>query len=282
MMTPLRIDDQDPSIVYSPGQWKKAGSVNEYEGTTMETLASGATSQLQFTGTSIAVFGTIPKRLYGIQGNPNSTYSLDGQFVYQFAPSREDDTQYNVTFYQSNTLPLGNHTLLVTSLGNELTFYLDYFQINGDPSTTGSLISTSLLSTPTTTLSPTPAAASQLTPSTNSTGISAVSSSNDTLIGPIVGGILGGFTLLAAVLACLVMYVRRRRRRKPDMSVDSMHQVIASKYSQNGNIYTNGEFYLTPIPPSIPPAYTAHDDMKPYANAPTGDVSRGYQWSEKV
>ncbi|TFK37821.1 hypothetical protein BDQ12DRAFT_666725 [Crucibulum laeve] len=180
MTTPLRIDDRDSSIVYSPSDWIGiAGSEKEFDLTLMEALGKGATSQLQFTvptlGTSIAVFGTILASDSNIQGNPLSTYSIDDQLVTTFAPSEETFRQHNVLFYRSATLPQGIHILLVTSLGNKSTFYVDYFEVTGDSSTTGSPISTSLLSTPTMTSSSTPAATSPLTLSTSSTSSSSLS-----------------------------------------------------------------------------------------------------------
>ncbi|TFK35389.1 hypothetical protein BDQ12DRAFT_726135 [Crucibulum laeve] len=226
MTTLLRIDDRDPSIVYSPDQWRGAGTVGDFDGTSMETLASGATSQLHFTGTSIAVFGSILGINNQIQGNPISTYSIDGKLVHQFAPSRENDLQVNVIFYQSDTLPQGNHTLLVTSLGDQGTFYLDYFEVTSDSSITGSPILTSLLSTATKTLSPTPAAVSQPTLSPNSASIPNGSSSKKVSIGPIVGGMLGGLVLLVIILTCLMIAVRwRRRRHQPYCSADFLRQM---------------------------------------------------------
>ncbi|TFK37818.1 hypothetical protein BDQ12DRAFT_666723 [Crucibulum laeve] len=191
MTTPLKIDDQDPSIVYSPTQWKRAGRAIEFDGTTMEALVSGATSQLQFTGTSIAVFGTIPGTVSGTPRSPHSIYSIDGQLVHDFAPSMETDPQFNLPFYQSDTLPIGDHTFLVTSLGEIFTFYLDYFEVTGDSSQTA--------------LSLTTTTTSQVTLSTYSSNISPDSSSKGISTGPIVGGILGGLALLATVLICLIM-----------------------------------------------------------------------------
>ncbi|PPQ76284.1 hypothetical protein CVT26_009679 [Gymnopilus dilepis] len=141
------IDDQDPTVNYS-GAWGKAGGPNELDGTTTWTHASGATATLHFSGTGISVFGTIPN--IGRGTSPSSSYSIDGSTSGSFTGTQRSDVQYKVVFFQSSTLSAGDHTLVVTNVGNATgLLYIDFFQIvENDPSTPSPGTTVTVTSTP--------------------------------------------------------------------------------------------------------------------------------------
>ena len=99
-------------------------------------------------GTGISVFGTIPN--IGRGTSPSSSYSVDGSTSGSFTGTQRSDVQYKVVFFQSSTLSAGDHTLVVTNVGNATgLLYIDFFQIvENDPSTTSPGTTVTVTSTP--------------------------------------------------------------------------------------------------------------------------------------
>ncbi|KAM5546328.1 hypothetical protein V8D89_000454 [Ganoderma adspersum] len=123
----ITVDDGDPSIEYH-GAWTHDPWGNQsvnYGSSVTFTNSSGSTATYRFQGTAIAVFGT-----FEMSGtfNVHSSYSIDGGAPTDFVPA---DTfvsfQYNQKFFQSDTLPDEEHTLVITNLGEE--FWLDYLVV---------------------------------------------------------------------------------------------------------------------------------------------------------
>ncbi|KAF9531469.1 hypothetical protein CPB83DRAFT_904577 [Crepidotus variabilis] len=170
------IDDQDLSRINYKGEWVRGGNSRELDGTVASSTRVGDSFVVSFYGNAIAVYGTIDDSSAGVQSN----YSIDGADP-QTATSQggAGDTP-NQQFWKSPTLTLGQHALDVTMVKvnkdpqepTEGTIWFDYFAVT-DP-----------------TIRP-------LKRKVN--------------VGAVVGGLIGGFALLA--LLVLLFFWRRRKRR---------------------------------------------------------------------
>jgi hypothetical protein len=87
-------------------------------------------------GTSVEVYGTID--IAGDPNNPNdpvSTYSIDGTTATRYVGERSQRiVQYRKLFFQSPKLEAGEHTLVITSTGDQGRLILDYVQFVPIPS----------------------------------------------------------------------------------------------------------------------------------------------------
>ncbi|KDR69934.1 hypothetical protein GALMADRAFT_230300 [Galerina marginata CBS 339.88] len=129
-MAILKLDDRDSSIVYL-SRWHHGGVKAEFDKTTTYNGDPGSTAKLTFDGTSVAVFGTIsPKKSDSIA--PISSYSIDGAAPVEFKAAQTPDTQYSQQFFQSPTLPAGQHTLIITNKLHSDPTFLDFFLVDGN------------------------------------------------------------------------------------------------------------------------------------------------------
>src|SRR6266568_5013635 len=77
-------------------------------------------------GIRIAVYGTTRPPASGTD-SPQSSYTIDGSGLVTYTSPQDGNVQYKQLFYESPTLPNGQHTLTVTSLRDSDDFFLDYF-----------------------------------------------------------------------------------------------------------------------------------------------------------
>ncbi|KAG6907027.1 hypothetical protein DXG01_010862 [Tephrocybe rancida] len=169
--------------------------------TTHGTEGLGATATLRFSGTGIAVYGTIPNSTV----SRVSAYTLDGSSPVTVTRSNRGDTPlYQQLFYQSPRLKDGNHTLIVTAVSGASTFYLDYFRINSTSSQETNAF-------PSSSLSIFPASAS----GAPTTLPQATSASSGGHAGAIAGGVIGALVFIALAVAAFLWYRRRRAMRAP-------------------------------------------------------------------
>ncbi|KAF9565105.1 hypothetical protein CPC08DRAFT_748101 [Agrocybe pediades] len=176
-----KIDDRDPSVIRSPGDWSNGGNGKEYLGTTTRTNRLGASLRIPFTGTKILIYGTIDSAELG--QTPTSLFSVDDGRATQFVGTQFADAQnYQQKFYESPDLDLGAHNLLITvssAPSVKASFTFDWAEIYNedvadadvsDPpdssSSSESVTSTSPVPTPTTT---SPESTEDSQPSTSST-----------------------------------------------------------------------------------------------------------------
>ncbi|KIM44373.1 hypothetical protein M413DRAFT_442367 [Hebeloma cylindrosporum] len=105
------ISNTDSAINYDSG-WKTLGGA-----LSMMAPAAGAVMSLSFYGTGITWFGYIPVELP--HGSTSAQYALDGGSPTTFTVpgSFGGVSQYSQLIFQTGTLPLGSHTLRVTSQG---------------------------------------------------------------------------------------------------------------------------------------------------------------------
>ncbi|KIK56889.1 hypothetical protein GYMLUDRAFT_776155 [Collybiopsis luxurians FD-317 M1] len=193
------VDDTDVArIRYSDGWFTSGTEGLECNGTThgsAHQAGTQTTATFDFEGVGVQVFGTI-----GPGGIPTSTYQVDDLpvFTFTFNSNTGTNTNYRVQFYTSPFLEAGNHTLVISSIGEGSSqMFLDYIIYNPVPSA-----STSTL--PSLTSSTASATAAALSSSSTSTSVSA---------GALAGGIVGG-TFLGLVLGILLAYMILRRRQK--------------------------------------------------------------------
>ncbi|CDO77247.1 hypothetical protein BN946_scf184747.g60 [Trametes cinnabarina] len=128
------VDDTDPSIVYSGGDWitsARSGpsSVSGvFDGTLHGAQTEGITATFKFTGSEVGVIGT--SGWTDKYGWPAVDFSIDGvqQDTSTFPPGISATTLFtNVTFFDSPVSPEA-HILTITNLNGTApnTFWFDY------------------------------------------------------------------------------------------------------------------------------------------------------------
>ncbi|KAJ3575811.1 hypothetical protein NP233_g848 [Leucocoprinus birnbaumii] len=226
----LYIDDRDPAITYSSIMPIATGHVwlpfhgagEEFMQTTTHANLTGSSAHIVFTGSDISVFGSVSPASAGLS-DPLTHYILDSNPPFPFRPVPNNDTQYNVTFYQSPTnLTSGLHTLQIVlqSVGN---YWLDYMVIDGSPSALSAVVNESITTplvfqstsistmlnqyTLTTMLPTSSALASTLGASTDVSG--------ELIASAVLGGILG-FVLLCGLVVAIYRWKSSNRIRDPE------------------------------------------------------------------
>ena len=190
----LRIDDFNHTIKYS-GAWTDEKNIlddvsSNWDSTLHYSNISGAKATINFTGeldnllmpptgfhahrllgTSIAVYGSFhPPGRY----NMVSQYSIDGQLPYTFTPNPTVLVAiHRSLFYSSPQLPYGEHTLVVTNLGEQL--FLDFFEVQDEMRS----ISSSAPSAASNTVTPTGTTTSVQPATTNVLGTSETQNMSD-------------------------------------------------------------------------------------------------------
>ena len=157
----VTIDDADSTIEYH-GFWIPNPGVpdtpmNNYGGTLTFSNASGSTATVSFTGepsrcdaglrhrvltaavraileldgagSKVAVYGAYNVGTFDM----NAHFTIDdGEPTGWFPPSTNTQWQYRRQYFQSAEIPNGEHTLVITNLGDQ--FWLDFIQVEVDPS----------------------------------------------------------------------------------------------------------------------------------------------------
>ncbi|KAF9468701.1 hypothetical protein BDZ94DRAFT_1232248 [Collybia nuda] len=118
------VDDRDPAIQYI-GRWSPQGVSEEYNSTVHAPLEDGAQAVFKFTGTSIAVYGTLRSpHTPGI-----ATYSVDGGHSTTIRGPITSMVLFRQKLYQSPQLGNGGHILTITPTSEGGGYFLDYFII---------------------------------------------------------------------------------------------------------------------------------------------------------
>ncbi|EIW52010.1 uncharacterized protein TRAVEDRAFT_24728 [Trametes versicolor FP-101664 SS1] len=138
--TLLVVDDSDSLLIKYRGPWQSSPSSLftdpeqlNYLGTLTYSNLSGAVANFMFSGTSVSVYGALfPVGTF----NRTSLYSIDGQNTTLYAPPRTiSSEQHRVLFYNSGTLPFGQHTLTIENVGVE--YWFDFIKADGVDPTIG-------------------------------------------------------------------------------------------------------------------------------------------------
>lgn len=215
------VDNEDPSITYK-GSWSRsiaefdAGSLPDgfpYHNSTQRSSTPGDIFTFQFSGTSATIYGIMD---WNSTGTLSAAYTLDNVTtpqIYTISKSspeylNNDGQQSNFLFYSFDSIPAGNHTLVVniTACVNQ-TFIFDYLTYTPSFS--------SLATMP------------NLTTQTSSASSTTSSPSTPLPIGGIVGGVLGGLALLFAI-AAIILLMRRKRSRKQKNDAVPAHATVES------------------------------------------------------
>jgi len=213
------LDDSDPSIQYSIGDWSPGGVDQEFKSTTHGTTAANAFATIPFSGTYIEVYGTIAPQGVG-HPDPITTYTIDKGSSTSFAPvtTNTSATLHQFRFFASPTLPDGNHTLVVQSTVQGGQIWLDFFEFTPSPVTT----------TTTVTVTTTPTGSSSNGAADND-NIGSASTKSSLQVGAIVGAALG--SVAVTLLFCFILFFcwkRQRYGRDHDTRSQFMNESVTS------------------------------------------------------
>ncbi|KAH9484755.1 hypothetical protein JR316_0001655 [Psilocybe cubensis] len=143
----IRLDDRDPSIIYSNATWASAGNGYEYMRTTSRSNRVGAYMRIPFNGTKIAIYGTIDSSTIGTL--PQSLITIDDARGFIFLADQTAEVQYQQKFWESGNLPPGPHLLTVniisgSSMKAAFTFdYVEYYPVDLNSNLTSASTSSS-------------------------------------------------------------------------------------------------------------------------------------------
>ncbi|KAH9852384.1 hypothetical protein C2E23DRAFT_730912 [Lenzites betulinus] len=186
------INENDGVLKYGPGWVLTSGDPNGESLTSHSTTVNGSTVDMDFSGTSIVVFGTV-QQSNNSSPPPNASYSIDGRPAFDFTLPASAMCIPNQQFFHSPPLHPGQHNLTITISTTGTPYVLDYLWV----------------------CSPSPSTSA---PQHNSSHIDAV------IVGSVLGGVIFLFGLAAAVWFC----IRRRRRARKNLR---MLQISASPVS---------------------------------------------------
>ncbi|RPD67557.1 hypothetical protein L226DRAFT_566248 [Lentinus tigrinus ALCF2SS1-7] len=199
MSSSLIIDDNDPSVQYTP-LWDLAegpGYGRSYNLTLHSVRDAGQSVAVAFRGTGIQV--VIMREPTSVAGYPVTVYYIDGTYIASidtpFVP--DGRSQSNVTVFTKRDLTQGAHVLNITNMNGTRpsTFWLDYFLVDASSAA----------------LNPSSSSTSSSTGMPAATSTSESGTAPSERIAAIAGGVAGALVvIIAAVLGCLW---RRRRRR---------------------------------------------------------------------
>ncbi|KAG6920217.1 hypothetical protein DXG01_004986 [Tephrocybe rancida] len=183
----VQISHTDAALNYSSTGWSELGG-------RASTNVAGSQMQFTFIGKSISWVGYIPVELgkapangtYAVDGGPPIPYRLSG------LDSSATSSVYYQTFFTTQDLSQGPHTILVTHNGNS----------NQTPLTLEYLLVTNSSSTSSQTITPTP----------KPTVATATGSS--TPIGAIVGVVVGVIVLVTTITAFFLLCKRKRSHQR--------------------------------------------------------------------
>ncbi|KAG6880141.1 hypothetical protein C0992_005225 [Termitomyces sp. T32_za158] len=188
-------------------------SWRELGGTANMTTRIGSTMQFKFVGTGLTWVGFIPTELP--HSESKASYSIDGgdptSFVLKGLPSDATTTVYNQEFFTTPNLPLGDHTIIVTYDGSDTPLTLDYLVVTHAPLLVTTNLNVSSTAVPTTGATFTSSQASSISsPTVPSVSTPSPTPHSNTLIGPIIGGVIGGLVTIAILLFAFWWWHRRR------------------------------------------------------------------------
>ncbi|KAI9062133.1 hypothetical protein FKP32DRAFT_1574800 [Trametes sanguinea] len=181
------VNENDGRLKYGPG-WTLATSdpFGEHR-TSHSTTVNGSSVVVDFNGTSIVVFGTVPQS-NATFAPPSASYSIDGHRPIELSLPTASICIPNQQFFRSPELPPGAHNLTINVITPNATSYtLDYLYF----------------------------CTNQPARSSNSTSAETKAVAKDKfsrLDGIILGSVLGGVVFLLGIAALVWYFVRQRKR----------------------------------------------------------------------
>ncbi|KAG6850864.1 hypothetical protein H0H93_007482 [Arthromyces matolae] len=221
----VRIDHTDPGLNYSSTGWSDLGG-------NAATSVAGSQVYFNFIGKGLSWVGYVPIE-FG-KASANGTYSVDGGSPTSFQLSGIDSSApnslYYQTFFTTQDLAQGPHTIVVTYNGNN--------GISGQiPLTLDFLLVTNATSAPSAT-SASPVSSTSTPAALNSSAKAATVLP----VGAIVGIVVGVVLLITAMIVLFLLYTRRIRRlnskpraydlTEPEISGFDPFQHPASPYTE--------------------------------------------------
>ncbi|KAF8987855.1 hypothetical protein BDQ17DRAFT_1435373 [Cyathus striatus] len=190
MTSLIRVDDRDPSIVYSENGWARGGdSGTEYNGTTTYPNATGAMATFHFIGTSVSLYGTLAPKSSAVKVH----YTIDETVSHTTNYSSYLSNAYQILLFEQWNLATSNHSLVITMLPDSVfDYYLDYLEYTPIESS----ITTMCPSTPTVTVSSSPEAS--------------VSSGHSSSNNAVILAALLGLVAIDMFILLIVLYIKRR------------------------------------------------------------------------
>ncbi|KAF8991569.1 hypothetical protein BDQ17DRAFT_1432989 [Cyathus striatus] len=125
MTSLIRLDDRDPSILYSESGWFQGGSSGlEYNGTTTSPNVTGTTAIFSFIGTSVSLYGTLASNSSAVKVQ----YTIDETVFPMTNYSSYQSNAYQILLFEQWNLTISNHTLVIAILPGSVFnhYYLDY------------------------------------------------------------------------------------------------------------------------------------------------------------
>ncbi|KAJ7574074.1 hypothetical protein C8J56DRAFT_902709 [Mycena floridula] len=196
------LDDTDSSIEYS-GDWVTAGTSLDHNSTTHGVTSSQAHAKFNFSGTYIKIYGTIGITAGTGNVDPKSTYSVDNGPIFIFSPNTTfaTDVTHRSLFFQLESIPDGEHTLVIRSIVDNSFMWFDYAKFT--PSQQIVQGTTTSASSPTSTNAATPTESTKAALPVNAA------------VGVAIGLVFVTFLFCGAIFYC---YTRRQNKSRGNIS----------------------------------------------------------------
>lgn len=117
-VTPVKVDDRDPAIVYS-GTWNHYSSPEDYQGTETYSNQTGAAAEFTFTGTEIK-YVSAKQRNHG-----KLDVYIDGTLAAENIDAYDPTTKKQQLLFEKKNLSPGSHTIKIVVKGTKNASALD-------------------------------------------------------------------------------------------------------------------------------------------------------------
>ncbi|KAI0353962.1 hypothetical protein OH77DRAFT_566520 [Trametes cingulata] len=234
------VNENDGRLKYGSGWQLSSYDPNGRALTAHTTTVSGSSVVVDWEGTSIIVFGTVP-RSNASAVPPSATYSVDDKRPVMLTLPSSDRCIPNQQFFQSLTVPQGTHNLTINvSTPDGTPYILDYLWFCGSSDSGKSL---------------------------NSTGVEANRPSHEGLSrldGIILGVVLGGFIFLLGLAALVWVCIRRWRKRRQLRKLRIAASPVSSwlHWQSSGGTRSEAAFTSTESIMRDNPSYSSTADSK--------------------
>lgn len=164
-----------------------------------------------FTGTAVYVYGILANTVNFTNTVTNLTFQLDDAQVGTFlhVPTNSTDYQYNALFYANDTIPNGDHMIIIQTNGDNGFFltlfdYIIYTFVDGEPNRPEQHNSTTTFVSTVSAITAAPSVGVSLE--------SYLSPGHHAWAGAIAGGVVGGLAFLVFLVLMIRRCIRRRHR----------------------------------------------------------------------
>ena len=178
---------------------------------------------ITFTGSAVYVYNVIPNQLFETTTTANMTFTIDGAILgnYTHTAGQSGDILYNQLVFSNTELEHSQHTLIISSEGENHSFILFDYVIY----TTESSDSTS---------SSSPSSSATRADSGSTTVVTTtVLPSSKVPLGAVLGGVFGGLALLIGAILTTYLILRRRFQRNAPATRPLLGQTYAGAGSMN-------------------------------------------------